>query len=1137
MGGDEDQEPDHGDQLKGQAPTRATHGHLQEALRRVSVINHHRGFIHGGDLSLHGVRTGCQPSADRDRGSDPRAPAPTSTLAETRSEGCEEGRAGEGLSEAPEQNPVCAPIKSNEQPLSNRIKKEVQFGFAVGFEKDWANVAYGNRLRLLEVCCSEDSVLSRTCDQMFGPGSAQRISKWNGGDIETKAGVEYVKSIVSDRRPELLWMSPECGPFSPMQHLNMRDDRQRTALTEKRQKAKKQYEAVCEIGRHAHSIGVPFVIELSERCEGWKLPMFTSLQQDLQCSAGVCKGCQVGLRNSNQELMGKGWRLMGTCKGLVQHMTLKCQGNHQHGSCEGSKNCQLSAFYTPQFAKRVMESLQRVNMCQNVVRELQGGVSFDVELNNVNHSDAGSCQHRDHEHDHHVFTISPERRSAIMQSLRRIHAATGHCSNEYLVRALKKRNADQDTVELAKQFRCPSCEEQKGPNPRNMANLEDIPPKWSRVQIDGGTWNHPETKEPFHFLLGVDEGSRFRMGMILKSGKKISLSGEDMITFFEERWKPIFGKPAVIRMDPAGGFRSEAVNQHFAEQKVLIEHIPGESHWQIPVVEKAIQTTKNMMSKLSLEFPEMSCREIFLKSIWAQNIRDQYMGFSPLQHAMGRNPDDYEHIHTEGLKDFPIITEKGLSAEFGNDQKSMQAAEECFLKEQYNQKLLRAQRSGSRKLAVFKPGDLVFYWRKQIGAHGAETKGQPFKTGAFLGPARVLATETRLDDTGQRRPGSSVWIFRGSNLFKASPQQLRHASEREEAWAELQEDHPIPWTISGILEQSKAKTYTDLTQEGIPEPEDEEDDPNMEVEPGPSSAPRIRYRRKGPDLEREEDPKCAKQMVATEVEEHALIGLASTTPSVHLQDPHGCIQVAVDLPHGKKREKEFWLRDLGAYVVNQTRKNHIEVSERKLSQQELEMFQQAKSKEVKNYIMAEVFKKLPDNVKPDPSQVIKMRWILTWKCDKDTGERKPKARAVILGYMDPLYEHRPTSSPTMTKSTKQLFLTLCAAYKYVVEKGDISGAFLQGRECQDEIYVAPLKEITDAMGLPENSITKLAKAAYGLVQAPLEFYLTVHEFLESLGFVRQQSDPCCWGLFDEQQQNIGWVTSHVDGFSFWWTRT
>ena len=732
VGGDEEQESDFWQQPKDQVPTRASHGHLQEAIRRVNIIDRHRGLIHGSDISLHGVRTGRQSPPDRDREPDSRAPTAASTPSKTGSESGEEGRDREGLSEAPDLKLSHAPIRSNEQPLNNRHKKEIQYGFAVGFEKDWASVAYGNRLRLLEVCCSEDSVLSRTCEQMFGSGSSQRISKWNGGDIETKAGVEYVKSVISDRRPELVWMSPECGPFSPMQHLNMRDDRQRMALTEKRQKAKKQYESVCEIGRHAHSIGVPFVIELSERCEGWKLPMFTSLQQDLQCSAGVCKGCQVGLRNASQELMGKGWRLMGTCKGLIQNMTLKCQGNHQHGNCEGSKNCQLSAFYTPQFAKRVMESLQRVDLCHNVVRELQGGISFDVELNSVNHIHAEPCQHANHEHDHHVFAMSPERRSTIMQSLRRIHAATGHCSNEYLVKALRKRNADQDTIELAKQFRCPSCEEQKGPNPRNMSNLEDIPPKWSRVQIDGGTWNHPETKEPFHFMLGIDEGSRFRMGMILKPGKKISLSGDYMITFVEERWKPIFGKPAVIRMDPAGGFRSEAVNQHFAEQKVLIEHIPGESHWQISAVERAIQTTKNMMGKLALEFPEMSCREIFLKSIWAQNIRDQYMGFSPLQHAMGRNPDDYEHIHKEGTKDFPIITEKGISAEFGNDQKSMQSAEEAFLKEQYNQKLLRAQRSGSRKLAVFKPGDLVFYWRKQIGTHGAEAKGQPFKTGAFL---------------------------------------------------------------------------------------------------------------------------------------------------------------------------------------------------------------------------------------------------------------------------------------------------------------------------------------------------------------------------------------------------------------------
>lgn len=103
-----------------------------------------------------------------------------------------------------------------------------------------------------------------------------------------------------------------------------------------------------------------------------------------------------------------------------------------------------------------------------------------------------------------------------------------------------------------------------------------------------------------------------------------------------------------------------------------------------------------------------------------------------------------------------------------------------------------------------------------------------------------------------------------------------------------------------------------------------------------------------------------------------------------------------------------------------------------------------------------------------------------------------------------------------------MFLTLCAAYHFTVEKGDISGAFLQGREVKDETFVEPLKEITDAMGLA-GSATKLVKAAYGLV--------TVDEFLVSQGFV-QTSDPCCWGLYDDFNNPIGWICSHVDNFMF-----
>ena len=120
----------------------------------------------------------------------------------------------------------------------------------------------------------------------------------------------------------------------------------------------------------------------------------------------------------------------------------------------------------------------------------------------------------------------------------------------------------------------------------------------------------------------------------------------------------------------------------------------------------------------------------------------------------------------------------------------------------------------------------------------------------------------------------------------------------------------------------------------------------------------------------------------------------------------------------------------------------------------------------------------------------------------------------------------------MNKSTRQLFLTLCAEHKFTVEKGDISGAFLQGREFQDQLFIEPLKEITEALELPEGTTMRLAKAAYRLVQAPLEFYLSVDEFLEQQGFIRQKSDPCCWGLYSERQEPIGWICSHVDDFMF-----
>ena len=121
---------------------------------------------------------------------------------------------------------------------------------------------------------------------------------------------------------------------------------------------------------------------------------------------------------------------------------------------------------------------------------------------------------------------------------------------------------------------------------------------------------------------------------------------------------------------------------------------------------------------------------------------------------------------------------------------------------------------------------------------------------------------------------------------------------------------------------------------------------------------------------------------------------------------------------------------------------------------------------------------------------------------KDDGGVKAKARAVLLGYQDPKYESRSTTAPVMTRQTRQLFLQLCANNHWSIQKGDITGAFLQGREYPDDLFCIPCPEICQSMEIPEGSVTRLKRACYGLVDAPLEWYKTMAEYLDSIGLMR-----------------------------------
>ena len=154
-------------------------------------------------------------------------------------------------------------------------------------------------------------------------------------------------------------------------------------------------------------------------------------------------------------------------------MNLICLGNHAKGKCEESGVVRMTAFYAPQFAKRVISFLMKHEPWSAVVQELQDGISC-CNFSAVSDSQCLVNEEQD-ENDAKdledlpcVGPLTKEQQDKIMQAIKRIHSATGHCSKKFLLQALRRRNVPSQVYE------CTACQERARPDPRCQSTLERI---------------------------------------------------------------------------------------------------------------------------------------------------------------------------------------------------------------------------------------------------------------------------------------------------------------------------------------------------------------------------------------------------------------------------------------------------------------------------------------------------------------------------------------------------------------------------------------------------------------------------------------------------------------------------------------
>ena len=122
-------------------------------------------------------------------------------------------------------------------------------------------------------------------------------------------------------------------------------------------------------------------------------------------------------------------------------------------------------------------------------------------------------------------------------------------------------------------------------------------------------------------------------------------------------------------------------------------------------------------------------------------------------------------------------------------------------------------------------------------------------------------------------------------------------------------------------------------------------------------------------------------------------------------------------------------------------------------------FDEALRKEMSQVLAADAVRQEEElNLKPE--RFLRMRWVLTWKYTEG-GDRKAKARLVILGYQHPEQTNVLTAAPTLGKMSRHSLLQACALHKLRVHFGDVSSAFLQtsASEEHQELTIKAFSEV------------------------------------------------------------------------------
>jgi hypothetical protein len=134
-------------------------------------------------------------------------------------------------------------------------------------------------------------------------------------------------------------------------------------------------------------------------------------------------------------------------------------------------------------------------------------------------------------------------------------------------------------------------------------------------------------------------------------------------------------------------------------------------------------------------------------------------------------------------------------------------------------------------------------------------------------------------------------------------------------------------------------------------------------------------------------------------------------------------------------------------------------------------------------------------------EILPLMWVFTYKFDEDGYLTKFKARLVVRGDLQQVYED--TYAATLAARIFRFLVALMAAFGLKAFQYDVLNAFLNA-EVNRKIYVQTPEGYVDQFG----PLLRLWRALYGLKEAPLLWYNSLCASLKKMGLKPVPGIPC-----------------------------